>query len=210
MKLELYVPNSVVVTEGDVPQSLFIVASGTVVRENPVRDDGSSDSTVRNTLTTSDLANLNDLLTALSFWSFYGLTRKPSFNSTTNVLCSDLRNTRHDDHSRVTSAQGIDTALCKYSLPFCFTIFISYGQHNTRCRVAQDPVEMGPGTVFSKVAVLCNVPQLFTVRTRDVCELLKMDKSALARILQAYPKDSRQMLDNLKRVSARPLACGRS
>lgn len=46
MKLELYVPNSVVVTEGDVPQSLFIVASGTVVRENPVRDDGSSSSNV--------------------------------------------------------------------------------------------------------------------------------------------------------------------
>jgi CRP-like cAMP-binding protein len=62
--------------------------------------------------------------------------------------------------------------------------------------------EMGPGTVFSKVAVLCNiVPQLFTVRTRHVCELLKLDKSVLARILQTYPKDSRQMLDNLKKVS---------
>lgn len=59
---------------------------------------------------------------------------------------------------------------------------------------------MGPGTVFSKVAVLCNVPQLFTVRTREVCELLKLDKNVLARILQAYPKDSRQMLDNLKKV----------
>lgn len=64
----------------------------------------------------------------------------------------------------------------------------------------QEMSDMGPGTVFSKVAVLCNVPQLFTVRTREVCELLKLDKNVLARILQAYPKDSRQMLDNLKKV----------
>jgi CRP-like cAMP-binding protein len=55
--------------------------------------------------------------------------------------------------------------------------------------------------VFGKVAVLYDVPQMFTVRTLEVCELLKLDKAALTRILKAYPEDNRQMLANLHQVS---------
>lgn len=57
------------------------------------------------------------------------------------------------------------------------------------------------GAVFGKVAVLYDVPQMFTVRTLEVCELLKLDKAALTRILKAYPEDNRQMLANLHQVS---------
>lgn len=58
------------------------------------------------------------------------------------------------------------------------------------------------GGVFGKVAVLYSVPQVATVRTAEVCELLRVDKATLTRILRAYPEDNRHMLANMTQVSA--------
>eukprot|EP00850_Spirogloea_muscicola_P018533 SM000171S03222 [mRNA] locus=s171:55543:61227:- [translate_table: standard] len=70
------------------------------------------------------------------------------------------------------------------------------------CSGSNMMAELGPGSVFGKMAVLCNVPQLLTVRTLGLCQLLKLDKQAFSHILRAYPREARQILANLK--EARP------
>ncbi|KAJ4761793.1 potassium channel protein [Rhynchospora pubera] len=57
--------------------------------------------------------------------------------------------------------------------------------------------ELVPYNVFGDVAVLCNIPQPYTVRVSEVCQLLRIDKQSLNSILQLYFKDSRQILSNL-------------
>ncbi|GAQ87724.1 K+-channel ERG and related proteins [Klebsormidium nitens] len=73
----------------------------------------------------------------------------------------------------------------------------------TRETAAGQPVAgggaLGAGGVFGKVAVLYAVPQVATVRTAEVCELLRVDKATLTRILRAYPEDNRHMLANMTR-----------
>ncbi|MQM14768.1 hypothetical protein Taro_047705 [Colocasia esculenta] len=57
--------------------------------------------------------------------------------------------------------------------------------------------ELVPYSIFGEVAVLCNIPQPYTVRVRELCRLLRIDKQSLTSILQLYFKDSRQVLSNL-------------
>ncbi|XP_038989894.1 LOW QUALITY PROTEIN: potassium channel KOR2-like [Phoenix dactylifera] len=54
-----------------------------------------------------------------------------------------------------------------------------------------------PYNVFGDVAVLCNIPQPYTVRACELCKLLRIEKQSLTSILQLYFKDSRQILNNL-------------
>lgn len=60
--------------------------------------------------------------------------------------------------------------------------------------------ELGPYNIFGEVAVLCNIPQPYTVRVCELCRLLRMEKQALTSVLQLYFKDSRQILSNLLKV----------
>ncbi|XP_078172297.1 potassium channel KOR2-like [Carex rostrata] len=57
--------------------------------------------------------------------------------------------------------------------------------------------ELVPYNVFGDVAVLCNIPQPYTVRVSEVCQLLRIDKQSFNSILQLYFKDSHRILSNL-------------
>ena len=62
--------------------------------------------------------------------------------------------------------------------------------------------KLAPYDIFGEVAVLCNIPQPYTVRVCELCRLLRIEKQALTSILQLYFKDSRQILSNLLKVLA--------
>ncbi|XP_024521068.1 potassium channel KOR2-like [Selaginella moellendorffii] len=51
--------------------------------------------------------------------------------------------------------------------------------------------------IFGEVAVLCNIPQPYTVRVSELSALLRLDKHVLTNIMQIYAVDSRQVLNNL-------------
>ncbi|CAI5536540.1 unnamed protein product [Closterium sp. Naga37s-1] len=54
------------------------------------------------------------------------------------------------------------------------------------------------GSVFGKTAVMCDVPQLFTVRALEHSQLLRLSKSAFTTIARAYPADSTILFTALK------------
>ncbi|XP_073003577.1 potassium channel KOR2-like [Typha latifolia] len=60
--------------------------------------------------------------------------------------------------------------------------------------------EFIPYDIFGDVALLCNIPQPYTVRVCELCRLLRMEKQSLISILQLYFNDSRQVLSNLLKV----------
>lgn len=60
--------------------------------------------------------------------------------------------------------------------------------------------ELLPYDIVGDVAVVCNIPQPYTVRVCELCSLLRIDKQSLTSILQIYVKDSRQILSNLLEV----------
>lgn len=53
------------------------------------------------------------------------------------------------------------------------------------------------GEIFGEIAVLCGRPQPFTVRTSEVSELLRLNRTALINMLQANAEDEHVILDNL-------------
>ncbi|KAL5216240.1 hypothetical protein ABZP36_007641 [Zizania latifolia] len=57
--------------------------------------------------------------------------------------------------------------------------------------------ELRPCDIVGDVAVICNVPQPYTVRVCELCSLLRIDKQSLTSILQIYFKDNSQILSNL-------------
>lgn len=57
--------------------------------------------------------------------------------------------------------------------------------------------ELQPYNIFGEVAVLCNIPQPYTVRVCELCRVLRLEKQAFANILQLYFVDGRQILNNL-------------
>ncbi|XP_031491060.1 potassium channel KOR2-like isoform X2 [Nymphaea colorata] len=54
-----------------------------------------------------------------------------------------------------------------------------------------------PYSVFGEVAVLCNIPQPFTIRVCELSRLLLIEKQAFSSILQLYYTDGQQVLRNL-------------
>ncbi|XP_058097518.1 potassium channel KOR2-like [Magnolia sinica] len=57
--------------------------------------------------------------------------------------------------------------------------------------------ELKPHSIFGELAILCNIPQPYTVRVCELCRLLRIEKQSLSSILQLYFMDSRQILNNL-------------
>ncbi|CAI5459187.1 unnamed protein product [Closterium sp. Yama58-4] len=57
---------------------------------------------------------------------------------------------------------------------------------------------LSAGSVFGKTAVMCDVPQLFTVRALEHSQLLRLSKSAFSTIARAYPADSTILYSALK------------
>lgn len=56
------------------------------------------------------------------------------------------------------------------------------------------------GDVVGEIGVLCYKPQLFTARTRSLCHLLRMERSAFLRIVQANVGDGTIIINNLIQV----------
>ncbi|KAI3890114.1 hypothetical protein MKW92_016373 [Papaver armeniacum] len=57
--------------------------------------------------------------------------------------------------------------------------------------------ELEPHFVFGEVAVLCSIPQPYTVRVSELCRLLRIEKQSFTGILKLYCTDNRQILNNL-------------
>ncbi|KAL5198081.1 hypothetical protein ABZP36_001593 [Zizania latifolia] len=53
------------------------------------------------------------------------------------------------------------------------------------------------GEVIGEIGVLCYRPQLFTARTRSLCQLLRLDRTAFLRIIQSYIADGTIIMNNL-------------
>ncbi|KAH7415939.1 hypothetical protein KP509_14G067700 [Ceratopteris richardii] len=52
-------------------------------------------------------------------------------------------------------------------------------------------------STFGEVAVLCSIPQPYTVRVVDLCKVLRIDKQSFLNIMHVYFADGRQVLNNL-------------
>ncbi|URE31927.1 Potassium channel [Musa troglodytarum] len=50
---------------------------------------------------------------------------------------------------------------------------------------------------FGELAILCNIPQPYTVRVREFCTVLRIDKQLFTNILEIYFVDARKILNNL-------------
>ncbi|CAN6478972.1 unnamed protein product [Victoria cruziana] len=57
-----------------------------------------------------------------------------------------------------------------------------------------------PNSSFGETAILCNIPQPYTVRVCELCRLLRLDKQSFTNILQIYFIDGRTILNNLLEV----------
>ncbi|KAJ8625392.1 hypothetical protein MRB53_033922 [Persea americana] len=57
--------------------------------------------------------------------------------------------------------------------------------------------ELQPYSLCGEVAVLCNIPQPYTVRVCELCRLLRIEKQSLTSILQLFFTDGQQILNNL-------------
>lgn len=57
------------------------------------------------------------------------------------------------------------------------------------------------GDVVGEIGVLCYKPQLFTARTRTLCQLLRMERTAFLRIVQANVGDGTIIINNLIQAS---------
>ncbi|RWR95969.1 potassium channel SKOR isoform X1 [Cinnamomum micranthum f. kanehirae] len=54
-----------------------------------------------------------------------------------------------------------------------------------------------PNSSFGEIAILCNIPQPYTVRIDKPCRLLRVDKQSFSNILQIYVSDRQTILRNL-------------
>lgn len=59
-----------------------------------------------------------------------------------------------------------------------------------------------PNSSFGEIAILCNIPQPYTVRIDKPCKLLRVDKQSFSNILQIYVSDRQTILRNLLGVIA--------
>jgi len=57
-----------------------------------------------------------------------------------------------------------------------------------------------PESSFGEISILCNIPQPYTVRVCELCQLLRLDKQSFTNILEIYFVDGRRILSNLSEV----------
>lgn len=55
---------------------------------------------------------------------------------------------------------------------------------------------LGPGEMFGEIGVICKRAQPFTVRTRKLSQLLRLNRNALLETIQTKPNDGKIILDN--------------
>lgn len=57
------------------------------------------------------------------------------------------------------------------------------------------------GEIFGEIGVLCGRPQPFSVRTTEISQILRLNRTTLMNILRANPEDERIIMNNLLLVS---------
>lgn len=60
--------------------------------------------------------------------------------------------------------------------------------------------EAKKGDVFGEIGVLCYRPQLFTVRTKRLCQLLRLNRTSFLNIVQSNIRDGTIIMNNLLQV----------
>lgn len=60
--------------------------------------------------------------------------------------------------------------------------------------------EAGAGNVVGEIGVLCYKPQLFTVRTKRLCQLLRLDRTSFLNIVQSNVGDGTIIMNNILQV----------
>lgn len=56
------------------------------------------------------------------------------------------------------------------------------------------------GDLVGELGVVCYRPQLFTVRTRSLCQLLRLNRTAFLNIVQSNVSDGTILINNLLQV----------
>ena len=51
--------------------------------------------------------------------------------------------------------------------------------------------------VFGEIGVLYHIPQPFTVRTTELSQILRLNRTSLMNVLHAHPGDAQIVMDNL-------------
>ena len=54
---------------------------------------------------------------------------------------------------------------------------------------------------FGEVSFLCNTPQPYTIRVRELCRVLRLDKRSFIEIVEIYFSDGQIILNNLLEVN---------
>lgn len=67
-------------------------------------------------------------------------------------------------------------------------------------RILQVVGEVRAGDLCGEIGVLCYRPQLFTVRTKRLCQLLRMNRTTFLNIVQANVGDGTIIMNNLLQV----------
>ena len=60
--------------------------------------------------------------------------------------------------------------------------------------------ELRPGDLCGEIGVLCYRPQLFTVRTKRLSQLLRLNRTTFLNIVQANVGDGTVIMNNLLKV----------
>jgi CRP-like cAMP-binding protein len=58
------------------------------------------------------------------------------------------------------------------------------------------------GDVVGEIGVLCYMPQPFTVRSRKLSQLLRLDRAVFMNVVQSFKEDGQRIVDNLLQVGA--------
>lgn len=66
--------------------------------------------------------------------------------------------------------------------------------------VTQILVTAHSGDVIGEIGVLCYMPQPFTVRSRKLLQLLRLDRSVFMNIVSSFQEDGQRIVDNLLQV----------
>ncbi|KAK8478303.1 hypothetical protein V6N11_060229 [Hibiscus sabdariffa] len=74
---------------------------------------------------------------------------------------------------------------------------ISCGSTVFKAGVEQVVREAKAGDILGEICVLCHRPQLFTVRTKRLCQLLRLDRTTFLNIIQVNVGDGTIIMNNL-------------
>lgn len=76
----------------------------------------------------------------------------------------------------------------------------TYAIKTQRLLSCQILVTATTGDIVGEIGVLCYMPQPFTVRSRKLSQLLRLDRAIFMNVVQSFPEDGQRIVDNLLQV----------